>query len=159
MFYVDLENEEVIAKEQMEENKDEEDGEQEIGERPHPMLFNQYPLCEAHSLLLLFAEHSFPQVLSNELIQLVLQTFKLSQQPTLRLGYNSMGADCIINNLHFHVMQVDKLYGESSAMEAFPIEQADKQLFFKSSLKHRAEGEIDMFNCGVRFGELVGWPL
>ena len=60
MFYVDLENEEVIAKEQMEENKDEEDGEQEIGERPHPMLFNQYPLCEAHSLLLLFAEHSFP---------------------------------------------------------------------------------------------------
>ena len=98
-------------------------------------------------------------MLSNELIQLVLQIFKLSQQPTLRLGYNSMGADCIINNLHFHVMQVDKLYGESSAMEAFPIEQADKQLFFKSSLKHRAEGEIDMFNCGVRFGELVGWPL
>lgn len=61
LFYVDLENEEVIAKEQMEENKeDEEDGEQEIGERPHPMLFNQYPLCQAHSLLLLFAEHSFP---------------------------------------------------------------------------------------------------
>lgn len=56
----------------------------------------------------------------------MLQIFKLSQQPTLRLGYNSMGADCIINNLHFHVMQVDKLYGESSAMETFPIEQADK---------------------------------
>ena len=41
LFYVDLENEEVIAKEQMEENKeDEDDGEREIGERPHPMLFN-----------------------------------------------------------------------------------------------------------------------
>mmetsp|Transcript_37118 Transcript_37118/g.48789 ORF Transcript_37118/g.48789 Transcript_37118/m.48789 type:complete len:207 (+) Transcript_37118:735-1355(+) len=68
-----------------------------------------------------------------------------------------MGADCIINNLHFHVMQVDKLFGEG--VEQFPIEQADKQLFFKTSLKHKAEGEIDMFNCGVRFGELVGWPL
>jgi len=44
----------------MEEQKDEDDGEQDIGERPHPMLFNQYPLCQSHSLLLLFAEHSFP---------------------------------------------------------------------------------------------------
>ena len=65
-------------------------------------------------------------MLSNELIQLVLQIFKLSQQPTLRLGYNSMGADCIINNLHFHVMQVEKLFGENSEMETFPIEQVDK---------------------------------
>ena len=47
LFYVDLENEEVIGKEQMEDSKDDadEDGEREIGERPHPMLFNQYPLC------------------------------------------------------------------------------------------------------------------
>ena len=143
----------------MEDRKDDddEDGEREIGERPHPMLFNQYPLCQAHSLFLLFAEHSFPQVLSNELIQLLLQIFKLSQQSTLRLGYNSMGADCIINNLHFHVLQTDALFGQDREM--FPIEQADKQLFFKSTLKHRAEGEIDMFNCGVRFGEVVGWPV
>ena len=68
-----------------------------------------------------------------------------------------MGADCIINNLHFHVLQTDKLFSEGSEM--FPIEQADKQVFFKSTLKHRAEGEIDMFSCGVRFGEIVGWPM
>lgn len=68
LFYVDLENEEIIDKVQFEENKEDEDGEQGIGEKPHPMLFNQYPLCQDHSLLLLFAEHSFPQVLSNELI-------------------------------------------------------------------------------------------
>ena len=68
-----------------------------------------------------------------------------------------MGADCIINNLHFHVMTTENLFG--SGTEMFPIEKADKQLFFKSSLKHRAEGEIDMFNCGVRFGEVVGWPM
>lgn len=68
-----------------------------------------------------------------------------------------MGADCIINNLHFHVLRTELLFGEG--MEMFPIEQADKQLFFKSSLKHKAEGEIDMFNCGVRFGEVLGWPM
>ena len=158
MFYVDLDNEEILTKAQMEENKEEdEDGEGQIGERPHPMLFNQYPLCQDHSLFLLFAEHSFPQVLSNELIQLLLQIYKVSTQSTLRLGYNSMGADCIINNLHFHLLQVDSLFGQG--IEQFPIEQADKSLFFKSSLKHKTEGEIDMFNCGVRFGELVGWPV
>jgi len=68
-----------------------------------------------------------------------------------------MGADCIINNLHFHVFTTDALFGQG--VEAFPIEQADKQLFFKSNLKHKAEGEIDMFSCGVRFGELLGWPV
>ena len=41
----------------------------------------------------------------------------------------------------------------------FPIEQADKPLFFKTSLKHRNAEEIDMFSCGVRFGEVVGWPM
>ena len=49
------------------------------------------------------------------------------------------------------------MFGEG--VESFPIEQADKSLFFKSSLKHKAEGEIDMFNCGVRFGEVLGWPM
>lgn len=121
------------------------------------MLFNQYPLCKDHSLLLLFAEHSFPQVLSNELIQLLLQIFKISTSPCLRLGYNSMGADCIINNLHFHVMTTDQLFGEDC--ESFPIEQAGKQLFFKTSLKHKNPDEIDMFSCGVRFGNTVGWPV
>ena len=61
MFYIDLDNEEIISKAKMEENKDEdEDGEGQIGDKPHPMLFNQYPLCKDHSLFLLFAEHSFP---------------------------------------------------------------------------------------------------
>jgi len=40
LFYVDLENEEIIDKAQFEENKQDEDGEQGIGEKPHPMLFN-----------------------------------------------------------------------------------------------------------------------
>ena len=68
-----------------------------------------------------------------------------------------MGADCIINNLHFHVIETDKLFG--AGVEQFPIETADKNLFFTSTLKHIDEGEINMYNCGVRFGEVVGWPV
>jgi hypothetical protein len=158
LFYVDLENEEIIAKDKyMEEKKDDEDGEQEIDEKPHPMLLNQYPICTNHSLLLLFAEQSFPQVVSDELILLLLQMFKMSNKSSLRLGYNSMGADCIINNLHFHVIETDQLF--SSGVEQFPIEVADKNLFFTSTLKHKDENEINMYNCGVRFGETVGWPV
>lgn len=62
LFYVDLENEEIITKAKYEDSKqdDDDDGERALDEKPHPMLFNQYPLCQDHSLFLLFAEHSFP---------------------------------------------------------------------------------------------------
>lgn len=26
-------------------------------------------------------------------------------------------------------------------------------------MKHRSEDEVNMFSCGVRFGEVVGWPV
>ena len=41
----------------------------------------------------------------------------------------------------------------------FPIENGEKSLFFVSSLKHKASDEINMYNCGVRFGEVKGWPV
>jgi hypothetical protein len=31
----------------------------------------------------------------------------MSDEAGLRLGYNSMGADCIANNLHFHLLYAD----------------------------------------------------
>lgn len=133
------------------------DEDDEIKGEVHPMLFNQYPLCRNHSLFLLFAEEGLPQVLSDELLVLMLQLFKISNDPKLRIGYNSMGADCIINNLHFHLLTTDQLFGED--FEMFPIEAADKALFFKSNLKHKSDDEINMYNCGVRFGEVQGWPL
>ena len=70
-----------------------------------------------------------------------------------------MGADCIANNLHFHLVYADKLFGDCTGAGSFPIENCDKKLFFRSSLKHLAEGEIDMYSCGIRFGEVKNWPL
>ncbi len=83
--------------------------------------------------------------------------FKLTDNPQVKIGYNSMGADCIINNLHFHVFSTDNLY--SAKDKSLPIETADKSLFFKSTLQHRAKDEINMYNCGVRFGEVQNYPI
>lgn len=41
----------------------------------------------------------------------------------------------------------------------FPIELAGKKLFFRTTLKHKNEDEINMYSCPVRFGELTDWPV
>lgn len=57
MFYVDLDNESVIDK--MAVNPNEGNGQEaedeDIVNSKHPVLLNQYPICEGHSLFLLFA--------------------------------------------------------------------------------------------------------
>jgi hypothetical protein len=111
----------------------------------------------------MFADAGLPQVLSDELLVLVLQLFKLSGEPGLRLGYNSMGADCIANNLHFHIVYADQMNQETvedgPAKEMFPVELATKKLYFKTSLQHKNKEEINMYNCAVRFGEITDWPV
>jgi hypothetical protein len=51
------------------------------------------------------------------------------------------------------------MFKDVNGMSSFPIENYDKKLFFKTSLKHLASDEVNMYNCGVRFGEVVGWPV
>ena len=41
-------------------------------EGTHPVLLNQYPVCSKASVLLMFADAGLPQVLSDELLLLVL---------------------------------------------------------------------------------------
>ena len=74
-----------------------------------------------------------------------------------------MGADCIANNLHFHMVYGNHLFGDGGEDDGscvFPIEKAGKKLFFRTTLQHRNKEEINMYNCAVRFGELADdWPL
>lgn len=70
-----------------------------------------------------------------------------------------MGADCIANNLHFHVVYSDLLFQDANGSSVFPIENSEKKLFFRSTLKHRSADEVNMYSCGVRFGEVLGWPV
>lgn len=49
---------------------------------------------------------------------------------------------------------------EGGPGEQFPIEFAEKKLFFRTTLQHRNKDEINMYNCPVRFGELTDdWPV
>jgi hypothetical protein len=113
---MDLENEAIKLK-----KSEGQDADEEVEGGNHPLFINQYPLCEQHSLLLMFAEEGLPQVLSDELLLLLFSIFKMTGNEQLRLGYNSMGADCITNNLHFHILSLDNAF-EGTNFEAFPIE-------------------------------------
>lgn len=155
LFYLNLEDESIVEKDKAQHASGQDSEEEDDRGSLHPVLFNQYPLCSDHSLMLMFAREGLPQVLSDELLLLVIQIFKMTDKPQLRIGYNSMGADCIINNLHMHVLTTNALYKQPAAAEpSLPIELADKKLFFKTNLQHKAKDEINMLNCGVRFGEV-----
>lgn len=60
-----------------------------------------------------------------------------------------------------HVLTTSNLFQlpESAEDRGLPIETADKRLFFKSNLQHKDKEEINMFNCGVRFGEVLNYPI
>jgi hypothetical protein len=49
-----------------------------------------------------------------------------------------MGADCLANNLHYHLVYADalnqKVFKDEPDNEQFPIEKATKKLFYKSLL-------------------------
>ena len=59
MFYVDLENEQILNSNEENKNGGEEDQEQ-VGDSKHPVLLNQYPLSMGHSIMLLFANAGLP---------------------------------------------------------------------------------------------------
>jgi hypothetical protein len=153
LFFVDLENETVVPGGQ---EAKETDMEESLDASTHPVLINQFPLGENHSILLLFAQEGLPQILSDEILALIFQIFRLSSAPDLRLGYNSMGAECWINNLHCHLLSTSKVFGEG---KVFPIESAATETFLKSTLKHKAEDEINMFSIGVEFAVTTDWPI
>ena len=75
LFFVDLENETVVAQRDPDAQVD---MEEELDSSLHPVLINQYPLGLNHSILLLFAAEGLPQVLSDELMTLLFQIFRIS---------------------------------------------------------------------------------
>ena len=164
LFYLDLENEEVVDKEERNEIMEgaQTNLEEERNLSVHPVLINQYPLCKNHSIFLLFADEALPQLLSDELLGLLLQVFKFTNNGDIRIGYNSMGADCWVNNLHFHFVNTTALFEGClgpKGSPVFPIERAQQKLFYSSSLKHRNQEEINMYSFGVNFYETTDWPL
>jgi hypothetical protein len=159
LFYVDLENEEIISNEKREAEKEDADLENEVDSAVHPVLINQFPLGKEHAILLLFAEEGLPQILSDEILELLFQIFRLSPNRNLRIGYNSMGAECWINNLHFHLLSSHLIFKEVDGVERFPIENCALNKILDSTLQHKSADEINMYSVGVEFYITEGWPI
>lgn len=160
LFYVDLENEEIVDNDKRAAEKEEGTNlEQEVDGTTHPVLINQFPLGKEHAILLLFAEEGLPQILSDEILELLFQIFRLSPNKHMRIGYNSMGAECWINNLHFHLLSTHLVFSEVEGVTRFPIEDSPIKKILDSTLQHKSEDEINMYSIGIEFYITEEWPV
>jgi len=155
LFYVDLENEEVISTEEKQ-KRDAEEGEEalekEISEDYlHPVIINARPVAPYHLLIPLSIDEGLPQVISLDLINLLLQVFVLSKNPNLRICYNSLGAASSVNHLHFQTIYTDKLMLGSDKL---PIEEAETAELYSTPLEN---DEVDVFTVAISLQEVTNF--
>ena len=107
------------------------------------VTLSYFPLCRSHCNITLCYEQDLPQVLSNELIVQFMNIFPIVNNSSLICGYDSLGAGCIINHLHFEFLMLDDF---STEITCLPIEQINSNLLFETKLKYKNEKEISMFD-------------
>jgi hypothetical protein len=83
-------------------------------------------------------EQDLPQVLSTELIAQLLQIFSIAKNNSMKCGYDSLGAGCLINHLHFELLMLDDIQG----MDRLPIENKEDFPFIATQLRHKDVEEI-----------------
>jgi GDP-L-galactose phosphorylase len=81
----------------------------------HMVLINVSPIEYGHVLLVPRILDSLPQQIEQPELLLALQMAKSSDNPYMRVGYNSLGAYATINHLHFQAYYL---------MAPFPVERA-----------------------------------
>jgi hypothetical protein len=150
--WIDLDNEELVWEKTPEETKQVCD--EEVSDSLHPVYIHSRPLSIGHSLLPLFKDECIPQVVSAELLSLVLNVYRLFTKPSLKLGFDSIGANCLYNHLYFEMIFLDILNGQ----EKLPVEYEAMEDIMTSTLKHKKSGEIDMFSVGVKLQRLNNYP-
>ena len=136
---IDLDNCEIKDRE----NGKDEDVENEINSKTDLVTLSYFPLCISHCNITLCYEQDLPQVLSNELIVQFMNIYPIINNPSLICGYDSLGAGCIINHLHFEFLMLDDFGTEISVL---PIEERSSNLLFETKLKYKNEKEISMFD-------------
>ena len=150
--YVDIPNEVVIEKpesgEEKKEGEEEPELELNVSEGVHPLLLPPAPLSRGHVIFPLNCDQALTQELSDDILTILLQVFATTNNPTLKIGYNGMGAGSTVNQLHFHLLFADTFYlsvpeaGNSDAI--LPIELADKLPFYETLLQHKSSEEFDL---------------
>lgn len=138
---IDLDNQEIRDK-----SNDSNDGNlsNEIMFKTDLITLDYFPLCMSHCNLTLCYEQDLPQVLSSELLVQFLQIFPIAKNPSLVCGYDSLGAGCVINHLHFEFLMLDDF--PNTEISSLPIEKLSCKLLLETKLKHKNEEEISLFD-------------
>jgi hypothetical protein len=104
------------------------------------ITFNYFPICKTHTNLTVCFEQDYAQLLSQEFILQALQIFDISNKnPSLRLGYDSLGAGCIINQLHFEMLFLDEIN-----VQQLPIEKSSSTPIFSTNFELLDLNDISM---------------
>ena len=90
--------------------------EEQINNKTVSLLYNKFPFCDYHGLLVIERDKQINQFLSEELFTYIYQTyFTLSENiPELVFAYNSLAAGASINHLHIQTSITDKDYAIES---------------------------------------------
>ena len=84
-------------------------------------------------------------MLSNEFILQAVQIFDIANNnPSLILGYDSLGAGCIINHLHFEILFLDEI-----GINMLPIELSTSEPILSTNFENLDPNEISMVNYFV----------
>lgn len=154
---VDLDNCEIKG----EKDKDN-DVEDEIDTKTDLVTLNYFPICISHCNITLCYEQDLPQVLSNELIVQFMNIYQIANNKSLICGYDSLGAGCVINQLHFEFLMLDDFGNEINKL---PIESRISNPLFETKLKYKNEKEISMFdgtttiNVNIIKEPLICWKI
>jgi hypothetical protein len=154
---VDLDNCEIKG----EKDKDN-DVEDEIDTKTDLVTLNYFPICISHCNITLCYEQDLPQVLSNELIVQFMNIYQIANNKSLICGYDSLGAGCVINQLHFEFLMLDDFANEINKL---PIECRNTYPLFETKLKYKNEKEISMFdgtttiNVNIIKEPLICWKI
>ncbi|XP_035224723.1 GDP-D-glucose phosphorylase 1-like isoform X2 [Stegodyphus dumicola] len=110
------------------------------------LIINVSPLEYCHSLLVPGIENCYPQVLTLNGLKLGIEMMMISYNPSLKIGFNSLGAYASVNHLHFHVYYLPEslfiqhapvvcLMRECYVLKCFPSEGFVFQLLEKENIE------------------------
>ena len=91
----------------------------------HPFYKPEKIACRSHFLLALFPEESQVQIIGTEMLELVMSLFSIANEPTLKIGFNSLCAGAEINQLHVEGIVLEDFLGKGAIL---PIERFKKKL-------------------------------
>ena len=144
VLVLDLDNQEIKETEKDETNEDNERSDEGICSNTDLITLSYFPLCISHCNITLCYEQDLPQVLSSELLVQFLQLYQIEKNNSLVCGYDSLGAGCVINHLHFEFLMLDDF--SMNEMGSLPIAKVESFPIMETKLKHKNEEEISLFD-------------